>query len=185
MNTRLKTRIICLEFYRYLGTRTGDEQWIRWNPLSSNLSNTIAAGSSSRQWVWQNPLPQGNTLQDFSFVDTNNGFAVGARGTILKTTDGGNNWELITGETEDDLYGVSFINPNIGTVVGNFGAILRTTDAGSHWAIQRDGMSDVLFGVSFTDANTWYRGRFRWPDSKDHKRRNKLGSTKQRNIKHP
>ena len=44
------------------------------------MSNTIAAGPSSGQWVWQNPLPQGNTLQDFSFIDTNNGFAVGARG---------------------------------------------------------------------------------------------------------
>jgi Uncharacterized protein related to plant photosystem II stability/assembly factor len=73
--------------------------------------------------------------------------------TILKTTDDGNNWEIIAGETEDDLYGVSFTDANIGTVVGNFGAILRTTDAGNHWTIQRDGMSDVLYGVSFTDAN--------------------------------
>ena len=64
------------------------------NRLADNTSNKIAAGSSSRQWVWQNPLPQGNTLQDFSFIDTNNGFAVGARGTILKTTDGGNNWQI-------------------------------------------------------------------------------------------
>ena len=52
--------------------------------LAGNLSNKVAAGSSSRQWVWQNPLPQGNTLQDFSFVDPNNGFAVGARGTFSK-----------------------------------------------------------------------------------------------------
>ena len=76
--------------------------------LAANVPGTIAAGSSSRQWVWQNRLPQGNTLQDFSLIDVNNGFAVGARGSILKTTDGGHNWELITGETEDDLYAVSF-----------------------------------------------------------------------------
>jgi photosystem II stability/assembly factor-like uncharacterized protein len=69
-------------------------------------------------------------LQDFSFIDINSGFASGARGAILKTTDGNNNWELITNETEDHLYGVSFTNSNIGTVVGNFGAIPRTTDAG-------------------------------------------------------
>ena len=123
------------------------------NRVSANTSSKIAAGSSSRQWVWQNRLPQGNTLQDFSFIDTNNGFAVGARGTILKTTDGGNNWEIVAGATEDDLYSVSFTDPNTGTVVGNFGAILRTTDGGNHWTIQRDGISDVLFGVSFTDAN--------------------------------
>ena len=34
------------------------------------------------EWIWQNPLPQGNTLQDFFLIDTNNGFAVGASGTI-------------------------------------------------------------------------------------------------------
>src|SRR4051794_13841927 len=118
-----------------------------------NATKIEPAGPSSRQWVWQNPLPQGNTLQDFSFADTNNGFAVGARGTILKTTDGGNTWEILAGGTEDDLYGASFVDSTTGTVVGNFGAILRTTDAGSHWTIQRDGMSDVLFGIFFTDAN--------------------------------
>ena len=81
--------------------------------LAANLSNGVATGSSSREWVWQNPLPQGNTLQDFSFIDQNNGFAVGVGGTILKTTDAGKNWELITGETENDLYGVSFTSSNI------------------------------------------------------------------------
>src|SRR5262245_5317832 len=121
--------------------------------IATKRSNQIPAGSSGRQWVWQNPLPQGNTLQDISFVDTNNGCAVGARGTILKTTDGGHNWEILAGATEDDLYGVSFIDSNTGTVVGNFGVILRTTDAGNHWAIQREGISDVLYGVSFTDAS--------------------------------
>jgi photosystem II stability/assembly factor-like uncharacterized protein len=70
------------------------------------------------------PLPHGNTLQELSFIDTNNGFAVGARGTILKTTDGGINWEIIPAGTEDDLYTVSFISANITTVAGNFGAIL-------------------------------------------------------------
>ena len=105
------------------------------------------------EWIWQNPLPQGNTLQDFFFIDTNNGFAVGASGTILRTTDGGNNWDILASGTNYDLYGVSFTDANTGTAVGNFGAILRTTDAGNNWIIQREGTSDVLYGVSFTDAN--------------------------------
>src|SRR6478672_6360356 len=86
---------------RALGQREGSKE-----PLND----------AEAQWIWQNPLPQGNTLQDFFFIDTNNGFAVGARGTILKTTDGGNDWEIIAGATEDDLYGVSFTDSNIGTV---------------------------------------------------------------------
>jgi photosystem II stability/assembly factor-like uncharacterized protein len=88
------------------------------NFMTANWSNKIGAGSSGEQWVWQNPLPQGNTLQDFSFADPSKGFAVGARGTILRTTDGGNNWDIPESGTDDDLYGVSFTDPNTGTVVG-------------------------------------------------------------------
>src|SRR5689334_6126344 len=82
------------------------------SPLPAKLSSRIGAGSSVGQWVWQNPLPQGNTLQDFSFVDTNNGFAVGARGTILRTTDGGTSWDILASGTDDDLYGVAFTDSN-------------------------------------------------------------------------
>src|SRR5437667_403299 len=41
------------------------------------------------QWVWQNPLPQGNWLFGVSFTDANNGTGVGVYGTILRTTEGG------------------------------------------------------------------------------------------------
>ena len=95
------------------------------SPVAAKISNRTPAGSSSGQWVWQNPLPQGNTLQDFSFIDPNNGFAVGAKGTILRTTDGGNNWDILASGTDDDLYSVAFTDPITGTVVGNFGAILK------------------------------------------------------------
>jgi photosystem II stability/assembly factor-like uncharacterized protein len=144
MKTRLKNTLFALSFIGTLGLALAMNSGYAGTRLAATPSNTIVTASSSRQWVWQNPLPQGNTLQDFSLVDTNTGFAVGARGTILKTTDGGNNWEILAGETEDDLYGVSFTDSNIGTVVGNFGAILRTTDAGNHWTIQGEGISDVL-----------------------------------------
>jgi len=153
VKSHLKVALVALSFIGAWGLTPTINSGYAGSRLAADVSGTIGAGSSSRQWVWQDRLPQGNTLQDFSLVDPNNGFAVGARGTILKTTDGGHNWEVIAGETEDDLCAVSFTDSNIGTVVGNFLAILRTTDAGNHWAIQRDGMSDVLFGVSFTDAN--------------------------------
>src|SRR4030095_11950743 len=138
--THLKLTLFILSFVGACGLTLTIQSGHAGGRIAAKGSNKAAAGSSGRQWVWQNPLPQGNTLQDFSFADTNNGFAVGARGTNLKTTDGGNSWEILAGATEDDLYGVSFISSNTGTVVGNFGAILRTTDAGNHWTIQREGI---------------------------------------------
>ena len=103
MNTHLKPALFVLSFIGALGLALTVKSGYTGSRSAINLANIEPAGSSSRQWVWQNRLPQGNTLQDFSFGDANNGFAVGARGTIIKTTDRGNNWQVITGETEDDF----------------------------------------------------------------------------------
>ena len=45
------------------------------------------------QWFWQNPLPQGNNLLDVFFIDENTGWAVGVKGSIIHTTDGGESWK--------------------------------------------------------------------------------------------
>src|SRR5215217_1079697 len=70
------------------------------------------------QWVWQNPLPQGNDLFGLSFSDINNGTAVGLSGTIVRTTDGGRHWIVQSTGTTEWLYGVSFVDANNGIVVG-------------------------------------------------------------------
>jgi len=49
---------------------------------------------AQRPWLWQNPLPQGNSLNAVSFIDTLTATAVGDAGTILRTTDGGITWLL-------------------------------------------------------------------------------------------
>ena len=72
-------------------------------PLFLCLAELLAQG-----WYWQNPLPQGNSLNAVSFTDANNCTAVGNAGTILRTTNGGANWTAQSGGTTNSLYGVSF-----------------------------------------------------------------------------
>ncbi|MDQ3020610.1 MAG: YCF48-related protein, partial [Bacteroidota bacterium] len=57
------------------------------------LFNNFSAHSQST-WFWQQPLPTGNYLYSVDFVNTNTGYAVGTVGTIMKTTNGGGNWEV-------------------------------------------------------------------------------------------
>src|SRR5712692_5127368 len=116
----------------------------------------IASSASLAQsgWFWQNPLPQGNALYAVSFVDANTGTAVGARGTILRTTDGGATWTPQMSGTTNYLVGVSFVDANTGTAVGGRGTILRTTDGGATWTPQTSGTTDSLSAVSCADANT-------------------------------
>ena len=52
----------------------------------------FAMANAQSGWYWQNPLPQGNTLNGVFFTDANTGTAVGDVGTIIRTTNGGTNW---------------------------------------------------------------------------------------------
>ncbi len=111
-------------------------------------------------WFWQNPSTTGNPLNDVCFIDANNGWAVGEYGTIIRTTDGGDNWTVqLQGKTYA-LNGVYFTDANNGTVVGVgifspyfTGIILRTIDGGENWIMQSSGVSCILNGVYFTDEN--------------------------------
>ena len=98
-------------------------------------------------------------LMGVSFTDANNGTAVGGNGTILRTTDGGENWVSQTSGTNNILYGVSFTDANNGTAVGDSVTIIRTIDGGGNW-ISYTSKANIIFrnyniflGVSFTDAN--------------------------------
>ena len=93
--------------------------------------NTINAQNCT--WKWQNPLPQGNTLNSIRFINNNTGWAVGNTGTILKTTDAGTSWLRISSGTFNNLQSVFFVDSISGWVAGDNGTILRTTDGGLNW----------------------------------------------------
>lgn len=100
------------------------------------LACLLFVGSSEAQhlWQWQNPLPQGNTLYDICFVDSSRGWAVGLAGTVLRTTDGGQQWRHAQAPLHELFIRTSFINPNQGWVMTySTYKILRTTDGGITW----------------------------------------------------
>jgi photosystem II stability/assembly factor-like uncharacterized protein len=109
---------------------------------------------SYAQWTWQNPLPQGNSLNSVWFTDANTGFAVGMHGTILKTTDGGATWSVHPVITTGYISTVCFTDANHGYAVGE--AILRTTDGGNNWTVITNGSNLQLNSVCFPSATTGY-----------------------------
>jgi photosystem II stability/assembly factor-like uncharacterized protein len=93
-------------------------------------------------------------LYSIHFIDANTGTAVGNSGTIIRTTNGGSNWNTQPIGTINVLYNVKFTDANNGTVVGDFGTILKTTNGGINWIFKSSGTNNDLNGVFFTDANT-------------------------------
>ena len=84
------------------------------------------------------------------------GYAVGADpaggGAIVKTTDGGDNWELqYSGVMNGLLNAVYFTDNNNGCAVGTLGTAIRTTDGGQTWIAMTLSGSDDLTGVQFPE----------------------------------
>ncbi|MFZ1320199.1 MAG: YCF48-related protein [Ignavibacteria bacterium] len=85
-------------------------------------------------WQWQQPQPTGNLMDAMDFVDENTGYAAGVLGTVLKTTNGGLNWNVKNISPNIQLLGIHFINGMTGFVVGNDnGKMYKTSDGGENW----------------------------------------------------
>lgn len=103
---------------------------------------------------------QSRMLNDVYFIDQNIGIAVGgwpsndSIQTILKTTDGGANWNIVTDNLSPMLNAVHFFSATQGYAVGNDGAVLYTNDSGSTWQNQIIPNNDTyhIYDVFFLNA---------------------------------
>jgi photosystem II stability/assembly factor-like uncharacterized protein len=67
--------------------------------------------------------------------------AVGQRGHILYSDDGGKTWVQAAVPVSSDLVAVSFPTPAKGWAVGHDGIVLHSSDSGATWTRQLDGRS--------------------------------------------
>lgn len=65
--------------------------------------------------------------------------AVGQRGHIVYSDDGGKTWQQAKVPVSSDLVAVSFPTPQKGWAVGHDGVVLHSVDAGASWSKQLDG----------------------------------------------
>lgn len=72
------------------------------------------------------------TVSDFCFVDSLNGWVTGQTGELLKTTNGGQDWQNLTGVKYHSYYGVSFVNRDIGWLLHE-NNLLKSTNGGRTW----------------------------------------------------
>jgi photosystem II stability/assembly factor-like uncharacterized protein len=81
-----------------------------------------------------NPRP---SLFGVWFSDRNNGWACGIEGTLIRTTNEGNTWEVLPAVTEHTLYTI-FIKYGKGWCVGDKGTYLMSHDSGSTWQLREE-----------------------------------------------
>ena len=117
------------------------------------------AGEVEREWPAA--FHEDANLFDVCFVDTRHGWAVGDRGTILHTADGGQSWAVQSSPVACRLESVQFINAQRGWVVGGYttpythravGVLLKTEDGGQSWARLEGQFLPWLTHVQFLDV---------------------------------
>jgi photosystem II stability/assembly factor-like uncharacterized protein len=100
-------------------------------------------------------------LTSIVFVDADTGWAVGDRGVIWHTIDGGRHWQRQDSPVRCRLAAVSFVDPMNGWAVGGShrsythqseGVVLRTVDAGKTWQNVPSLQLPALKYVKFFDA---------------------------------
>jgi photosystem II stability/assembly factor-like uncharacterized protein len=77
-------------------------------------------------------------LNSIVFIDDIHGWSVGDGGTVLRTADGGETWEVMAIEGDPELTSVFFRSPEKGWTSGSVegrGVVFETKDGGKTWRI--------------------------------------------------
>lgn len=102
--------------------------------LHLTLLVLIISSQVQSQHTWVNlDSPTQKNLNSVDFISDNIGIVVGDNGTILRTTDGGLNWDQIVNSTSNDLRGVSFTGSNTVFAVGTGSTVIKSNDQGLSW----------------------------------------------------
>lgn len=96
-------------------------------------------------------LPEPVLLRMF-FANDQIGWACGELGTIQKTLDGGDGWQMQTSPSRKILYDIAGIDDKQLWIAGAGGLMLRTVDGGQNWNEQPTNIATALKSVHFVDA---------------------------------
>ena len=156
----------------WAGLPSGTSDVIRWMHFVDENVGYVVSGTN-----WDNPnrvrktmdgvtwslvknFGSGTVIGGIHFLDADTGLVAGSNGSevIMKTTDGGLNWDVKhTGPAGRVLQAIH-MNGETGYAVGSGGRILRTTDSGETWELDETVVPGVTLLSVFAVGETAYAG---------------------------
>lgn len=158
MSTHEISRIPGVPHFRSVFFTQQDEGWVAGYRNQGDHREPVLKHTSNYGQTWESQDTNLNTgyLLGITFVqDTLGvvGWAVGSGGTIIRSYDKGETWQLLDSVVGNwDLRAVAFIDRQRGWVVGK-GVILGTTNGGDTWEVQKQGEWSLL-AVAIRDERT-------------------------------
>lgn len=120
----------------------------------------IVLRSTDNGETWNALDITGDFYKDIQFVSNQVGYILGQSGTILKTTNGGIEWEEIRSQSDfEKVSGFNefeFVDENNAVIIADDGQIFQSEDAGQSWnRFELKGAPDLL-GLHYSDKSSVY-----------------------------
>jgi photosystem II stability/assembly factor-like uncharacterized protein len=116
---------------------------------------------ANAQW-YQQYYNVSSGLNRIKFLNRNTGWAVGSGGLVIKTTNGGSNWLIVSNPANGKfLTGLCLVDSNVIYFVGMFETIIKSTNGGLNWIVIRNGppgQGVSHYSVFFVNENTGWIG---------------------------
>jgi photosystem II stability/assembly factor-like uncharacterized protein len=125
-----------------------------FQPFFTKTNDGWQTWESTSFYIEHDEVSYEGWLSDVYFMNESVGFATAvvdapAGGAIVRTTDGGNNWETVY-FSDTELFDIDFTYEGIGYAVGSQGVILQTLDGGDTWNNVESGVNDTLQSIDFS-----------------------------------
>ncbi len=136
--------------------------WAVWNDQPTNTVNIVSSINAGENWVIQST--SSGWASDIKFLDNLNGYIL-LENAVLKTTDGGINWQNHTVASGLKLTKFEFLDVNtgwaVGATTGSINTVIyKTIDGGLNWTLQGPTVANQNFNRIFMlDVNNgWVVG---------------------------
>ncbi len=131
---------------------------------ASNGLDRVDVAEEQTSWRWQNPWPQGNHLSEIWTFDSLSTIAAGDNATVVRTTDGGQSWNLQRIDSIDFFISISFVDRVNGWLLGAKSGLARprylykTDNGGISW-FRIANINAEVYHLHFVDSqNGWAVG---------------------------
>lgn len=133
----------------------------RWHRAAACCAAALLAATAHAGPGFRDPLTTAATLRSAPekrplMALTHAGtrlVAVGSRGLIVGSADGGKSWSQASVPVQTDLLAVHFPTATEGWATGHNGVVLYSADGGKHWRKQLDGrIAGAVFKTYYADS---------------------------------
>lgn len=130
------------------------------NGMALSGNHNFFTEDGGNNWTEQYQVMGGTThIEGFDAFNDSAGFAVGAWGRIVKTTNMGNDWERIDNSTSHPYYGIGFFDELNGLAILEptyDNHIMMTNDGGYSWFEKQINVGSNLYDISLPSVTVGY-----------------------------